>query len=151
MLKALIESIQQNFEQESDVSLSRDDAIRKSTAALLVEISRSDHEIQPEELLKIREILIKKFELDEVSCQALLDESQDHVEDSVSLHEFTRLLNDHLSREERTSILGNLWQVAFADGVLDKHEEYTIRKIADLLYVSQKDFIQTKLKVSRNS
>lgn len=148
MLKALIESLQQGFEQNTDSGVDRDEAIRKATAALLIEISRSDHDIQAEEEHKIREILKSEFDLDESSCEALMEQSHSEVEASVSLHEFTSLLNEYLSRSERSAIVEKLWQVAFADGVLDKHEEYTVRKIAELLYVSQKDFIQTKLKVS---
>ena len=37
--------------------------------------------------------------------------------------------------------------LAYADAVLDKYEEYTIRKIAELIYVSHGDFIQAKMAV----
>ena len=39
-----------------------------------------------------------------------------------------------------------LWDVTFTDGVVDKYEDYTIRKIAELLYVKHKDFIKSKLR-----
>ena len=42
-------------------------------------------------------------------------------------------------------LINNLWAIAFADKHLDKYEEYLIRKISDLLYVSHSDFIQQKL------
>ena len=41
-----------------------------------------------------------------------------------------------------------LWRVTCADGRVDKHEEYLVRKIADLLYVSHRDYIRMKLKVT---
>ena len=63
-------------------------------------------------------------------------------------NEFTRLLNDNLSRSERINIIENLWRVAYADSVLDKYEEYYIRKVADLLYVAHSDYIKTKLKAA---
>ncbi len=66
----------------------------------------------------------------------------------MSLYEFTRLLNEQLSREERIRIVEMLWRVAFVDSVIDKYEEYYIRKIADLLYVSHRDYIKAKHRVS---
>jgi uncharacterized tellurite resistance protein B-like protein len=122
----------------------REHTLQLATAALLLEISRSDADIQKEELELIRQRLRDRFDLDDSEMDALLDQAESSVDTSVSLHEFTRVVNDHLSRQERVHIVELLWQVAFADGVLDKHEEFYVRKIADLLYVSQKDFIQTK-------
>jgi uncharacterized tellurite resistance protein B-like protein len=40
-----------------------------------------------------------------------------------------------------------LWQVALADERLDKHEDYTVRKIADLLYVTHSDLIRIRNRV----
>ena len=40
-----------------------------------------------------------------------------------------------------------MWQVAYADGHLDHYEEHLIRRVADLLYVEHRDFIQAKLAV----
>ena len=67
------------------------------------------------------------------------------VEESVSFFEFTSLINDSCSRKEKYDLLVILWKVAYADGQLDKYEEYYIRKIKDLLYLSQSDFIKAKL------
>jgi uncharacterized tellurite resistance protein B-like protein len=37
-----------------------------------------------------------------------------------------------------------LWQVAFADGRLDAHEQHFMRKIADLLYIPHADYVAAK-------
>ena len=37
-----------------------------------------------------------------------------------------------------------LWKIAYADGELAAIEEHIIRKIADLLYLRQSEYIQTK-------
>lgn len=118
--------------------------IHLATAALLIEISRSDSSIQDEELQLIDRTIQSEFNLNADEAAELYKLANNKVEESVSLYEFTRILNDHLSREERTHIVKLLWRVAFADSVLDKYEEYYVRKIADLLYVSQQDYIKTK-------
>ena len=56
-------------------------------------------------------------------------------------------MHRHLDREEKVRVLEYLWQIAYADNVLDKYEEHAIRKVADLLYLSHADFITAKQRV----
>ena len=37
-----------------------------------------------------------------------------------------------------------MWQIAYADGELDKYEEYIIRRVSELIYVAHNDFIRAK-------
>jgi len=37
--------------------------------------------------------------------------------------------------------------VAYADGILDKHEEHIVRRIADLIHLRHSDFIRSKLAI----
>jgi uncharacterized tellurite resistance protein B-like protein len=53
------------------------------------------------------------------------------------VYEFTQLLHEHLGEEEKARIIALLWQIAFADGRLDKYEDSLVLKISDLLYVSR--------------
>ena len=55
----------------------------------------------------------------------------------VSLYEFTQILHKHLNEAEKARIISMLWQVAYADGQLDKYEDSLVLKISDLLYVSR--------------
>ncbi len=147
MLGSLKEFFLLQFVQEETDSKNNsktEHLINLSTAALLIEISRSDSAIQEEELQLINRTIQTEFGITEDEAAELFHQADDKVEKSVSLYEFTRILNDHLSREQRTHIVELLWRVAFADSVLDKYEEYYVRKIADLLYVSQQDYIKTK-------
>ena len=130
-------------EPESDPDR-RDNEIKIATAALMIEVGLADSHIQKEERQLIEQTIQNTFDLKEEDAQELITIAENEIDHSVSLHEFTRLLNEKLSREERDRIVEMLWHVAFADNVLDKYEEYYIRKIADLLYVSHKDFIKAK-------
>ncbi|MGH8513321.1 MAG: TerB family tellurite resistance protein, partial [Gammaproteobacteria bacterium] len=89
----------------------------------------------------------KSFGLDELEARELVQLADRAADQAVSLTEFTRLLNQNLTQEDRVSIVQSLWQVANADTDIDKYEEYYVRKIADLLYVSHSDFIRMKLRV----
>jgi uncharacterized tellurite resistance protein B-like protein len=63
----------------------------------------------------------------------------------ISLYEWTSIINETYEYKLRVDVIKSLWDVAYADGRIDKYEDYTIRKIADLLYVKHTDFIRTKL------
>jgi uncharacterized tellurite resistance protein B-like protein len=67
----------------------------------------------------------------------LVNSADDKAEDLTSLHDFTQLLHNHLDDNEKARIIGLLWQVAYADGRLDKYEDSLVLKISDLLHVSR--------------
>ncbi len=122
--------------------------IELAAAVLMFEISRADSSIDNEERKVIDNALVNHFHLTTTEANELMSLAEKEVDHTISLHDFTRSINDELSREDRVKIVELLWKVAFADGVLDKYEEYFIRKIADLLYVSHKDYIQSKHRAS---
>lgn len=124
--------------------------IEFAAAILMMEISRADSDVDPGERMVMESAMVRHFQLTDEQSAELLALAEEEVDHSVSLYEFTRVLNDRLTREERVKIIESLWHVAFADAVLDKYEEYYIRKIADLLYVSHKDYIRTKHRASNN-
>ena len=72
------------------------------------------------------------------------------VKEANDFYQFTRLINDHYEYVDKCKLIQSLWKLAYADAVLDKYEEYTIRKIAELIYVSHGDFIQAKMAVKNN-
>lgn len=123
-------------------------SVELAAAVLMVEISMADSTVQQEERSVIENALKNNFNLTEEYALTLIELAEKEVDHSVSLYEFTSFLNDALSNEERAGIVELLWQVAFADAVLDKYEEYYVRKISDLLYVPHRDFIKAKLKAS---
>ncbi len=144
MLNKLIQLLSDNSDnQASDID--REKLIQLSTAALLVEISLADSEIGNEEIDTMMSIIESEFDFSSEEASQLLNEAKNRVENSVSLYEFTNLLKDELSLTERSNIIEQLWKVAYADAVLDKYEEYYVRKIADLLYVPQTNYIKAKL------
>jgi len=120
-----------------------------AAAVLMLEIGLADSDIQDEELEIIRGKLQTSFHLGEEESEELVSLAIKEVDHAISLHDFTQIILKSMSVEERSRIIELLWQVAFADAVLDKYEEYYIRKIADLLYVPHSSFIKAKHRASR--
>lgn len=120
--------------------------LHMAAAALLLEVGRADFNVQDEELKAIAAALKRRFEFSDEETSALLESALEQNQETVSLHPFVRLINDHFSAAQKRHIIEDMWRVAYADRELDKYEEAQIRKIAELLYVPHKDFIRAKLR-----
>ena len=118
-----------------------------AAAILLIEVSRADFEISADEQKVINEILVEQFSLLKSEADKVLQYALRKHDEYTSAHPFIRLVNEELDAQSKLDLLKGLWTVAYADGVLDKYEEYHIRKIADWLYLSHSDFIRVKHQV----
>ena len=120
------------------------DALPLAVAALLFEISKADHEVHPEERKAIADAVCRACGLTHGDVTELLESADEVVEEAVSLYDFTTVVNEHFDRNKKVELLEMLWRIARADGRIDHYEEYYIRKIADLLHLSHRDFIRIK-------
>ena len=121
--------------------------LQLAAAALLVDVARSDYRRAPQEQQALRDALKKRFGLDAAAVDSLLQRAETESQHAVGVYPFTTLVNEQCDEAEKVDLVRQLWQVAAADGDIDKYEDHLIRKIADLLYVSHSQFIRTKLEV----
>ena len=145
MIKSLKSYFEDFLQESSNESTPNQNTIELATAVLMIEISLADENTSDIEYKTIKRVLLEKFSLDKVKINELISLAENEVDHLVSLHEFSEIINNQISKSEKTSIIENLWQVAYADAYVHKYEEYYIRKIADLLHVSHSDYIKTKL------
>ena len=117
----------------------------KACIALLLETSMADDILDESELMTLKRTLQKDFQINEDEIDELIDLSKENVEDSTSLYEFTRDINDNFDANERVKLIESMWKIAYADGNVDKYEEHIIRKVSNLIYVAHSDFIKAKL------
>ncbi len=151
----MLNNLKQFFEQYVEPGFGAEDpdavdhSIRLSTAVMLVEVARSDFEFDHSERDMIADVLQRTQLVSVSEAQDLLRLAEVEVDAAVSLYDFIKVLNSNLTQEQKRSIIELLWEVAFADGRLDKYEDHSIRRLADLLHVPHKHFIQAKLKVQQ--
>ena len=119
--------------------------MRLAAAALLIETARADFTQDASEEAALRQLLSSSLELEPAAVQELLQAASAQLDESTSLYEFTRVINDCYSAEQKRELIGAMWRVAYADGDLDKYEEYLIRQVAELTYVPHGDYIRAKL------
>ena len=122
----------------------RQHALEIATAALLLEMMRMDSAGTPEETATVTSVLRTRFGLTAKELDTLLRFATEEARQAADYYQFTSLINRHFSAEQKIGVIENLWQVAFADGRLDAHENHFMRKIADLLYISHADYVAAK-------
>lgn len=133
-------------------SASSESSIRKyqiASAALLIEIAKADGNFSDDEKKRIIELMKNEFELDEKLVSELFELSEEKVKESISVYEFSSVINESFAREEKIELMKNLWRVIYEDGKLDSHEDRLIKIIGSTLNLEHKDVIGTKLFVKQ--
>ena len=147
MLKALNELFDRAFAVKGQEPENREHALRIATALLLIEVARADFEDDLAEGAAIVAELKEFFALEEGDAKLLVDEARRQADHAVSLQSFTRRLVEELTEAEKHRVVEMLWRVALADRRLDKHEDYVVRQVAELLYVPQRDLIRIRNRI----
>lgn len=126
---------------------SEEHRLHLATAALLIEMTRVDEHIKPEEQATLAAGIRSTFDLTEKETDELISLAEQEAHDATCYHAFTSLINDGFSREQKIRVVEMLWEIAYADQELDMYEEHLVRKLSELLYVSHSDFIAAKLRI----
>ena len=137
------------FKTEDSEAESKDNSIQKSICSLMIEVAYADNQLDESELKAIANSL-SKLDIQQEEIREIVDETLAKSKESISFYEHTRILNDQLDYDQKKDVLNSVWSIAFADGQMNKHEEHLIRRIADLLYLNHKDFINSKLDHKNN-
>jgi len=130
--KAPVSQQERNFEIELTGSI------------LAYEIARADGEISQEELTvlmsEIKKIAIKVGK----SPEDIFNILKEFSDQSVSFHEFIEDINKEFSKDEKLSLIDFLWRIAYADSILETHEERLVRRIADLIHIKDIEVLKIK-------
>jgi uncharacterized tellurite resistance protein B-like protein len=125
------------------------DQLQIAVAALLVHAARMDDTFDAAERQTIERLLAARFTLAPEAVQRLLAAAERRAEDSSQLYPFIRLAVERLDEQGRIRLIEMMWEVAYADGVLDPDEDALLRRVAGLLYVSDQDRGEARKRVLR--
>jgi uncharacterized tellurite resistance protein B-like protein len=141
----LVKAFKALFADEKDGSDQLEEhSLELAAAALLYEVARADFTQDAEEEARLSTALQSAFALTEEELERIQSVASDKVDESTSLYDFTRVLNDSAAPEEKVKVIELMWDVAYADGEISKYEEHLIRRVAELIYVSHSDFVRMK-------
>jgi uncharacterized tellurite resistance protein B-like protein len=130
-------------------SIGKPDQLQVAVAALMIHAATMDDTFDASERIAIERLLGERFALDPDAVKSLLATAERRAEDSTQLYPFTRIAIERLNAQERVKVVEMLWEVAYADGVLDPDEDALLRRVAGLLYVSDYDRGEARKRVLR--
>jgi len=124
---------------EAPAAEQKADELELAVAALLIEAARMDDDFDDAERATIERLLAERFDLAPDDVRALVAAAEQKVQNTAQYFPFTREITKRLSMEQRVGIIEMLWEVAYADGVLDPHEDMLLRQIAGLIHVPDRE------------
>ncbi|MBW0146689.1 tellurite resistance TerB family protein [Marinobacter arenosus] len=115
-----------------------------AATALMVQLSRIDRDEDEREMQTIVDCAVKAHQVTREEAETILADALSHADDATSMYEFTGQINEHLDQASKQALLESIWRVAFADGRIDKYEEHLIRRMADLLHLNHREYMQAR-------
>ena len=145
IFKRFFSSNTENVQKPAGKDYERDLIV--AVGALFLEMGRIDETFTEQEMAHVLSILTDKYGLSSEDADALLDEADRELQESVDLWQFARVINDQYRIDEKEKLVERLWQIVYVDGKMDQYEHYLMNKLSKLLGLSHKQLIDAKLKV----
>jgi uncharacterized tellurite resistance protein B-like protein len=123
------------------------DRVQIATCVILLEVAKYDFELSSIEEETTKAILKHEFSIPEEAVEDLINIAEEKREESVDLWEFTNIINQNFSREEKMKMMESAWKIIYADEKLDKYEDHYIHVLAGLLRLRHEELIEAKLRV----
>jgi len=142
-LKELFDSIAPMGATQEAVP-STEHRLQLAAAVLLVEVMRSEADIDAKARNTVLSSLRTKFSLTSDEADRLVDVAESTAREASDYFAFTSRINEAFGMEQKIRMVEYMWQVAYADGTLSAHENHVMRRISDLLYIPHGAYVHAK-------
>ena len=116
-------------------------------AALLIHAAKIDENYTESEK-KLVLNFINNFAEDKTKIKVLLDEAEKFESNSNQLLNYTQIIKNS-SKEIKSEIIEQLWKILISDNTIDQFESNLMRRICGLIYFSDKDSGEIKMKLMK--
>jgi uncharacterized tellurite resistance protein B-like protein len=115
-------------------------------AALLIHAAKIDEDYTVKEKEIIKKAMIHLYEITSGEAEELIKKAENKEQESNQIVEFTKEIKKR-PMEFRHKIIEILWKIVYSDRTNDMYESNLIRRVCGLLYVSDKDSGEIKIRV----
>ncbi|MCL1075698.1 TerB family tellurite resistance protein [Shewanella dokdonensis] len=119
-------------------------SINLAAACMLLEVVYADEHLDGAEARLLPHLLEQTLGIATTDASELIDEARRNRNDATSLFQFTSVINEHFTLEQKQQLVLSMWQLAYTDGELCRYEDQIIRRCADLLYLKHSELIQLR-------
>jgi uncharacterized tellurite resistance protein B-like protein len=125
------------------------DPVAIAACALLLEIANADESFSEHERERIRRAVREDLGVPPADIEEVLRLAEEERRESVDLYQFTRLVAEKFSREQRLKLIEVIWGVVYSDGTLAAVENQLARRIAELLGFQHPEVQAVREKVAK--
>ena len=111
---------------------------------LAFEVANADNDIDVRERDLILEKIKESIDVNVLTEKEIFEVIQEESQKRVSFYDIINDINKNLNKKEKVDVLKMLWEIAYADKVLDVDEERIIRRSAEMLGIKPSIVLQTK-------
>ena len=111
---------------------------------LAFEVANADNDIDIREKDLILEKIKESIDITILTEKEIFDVIQEESQKRVSFYDIIHDINKNLDKKEKVDVLKMLWEIAYADKVLNVDEERIIRRSAEMLGIKPSIVLQTK-------
>jgi len=147
----LLQSLKNIFAGEQSLNANTENKEIDILSGLMIEAANTDGEITQEELNKISHSLINIFKEDPKVVEESLTKAFENKDNSKSLYFYTSKLNKSYSNENKIKLIEVLWEIILADNEIHDFETNLIRRLAGLLYISDVECGNAKIRASKKA
>ena len=147
----MIQSLKNIFASDQILDAEKENTEIDILSGLMIEAANTDGEVTQEELNKISHSLINVFKEDPKAVEVSLTKAFENKDNSNSLYHYTSKLNKSYSNENKIKLIEVLWEIIFADNEIHDFESNLIRRLAGLLYISDVECGNAKIRASRKA
>ncbi len=122
-----------------------------AAAVVFLEMAHIDEEFSEEEQEHIPELLKDIFQLNDSEITDIIESAKDEIDQSLDLWQFTNIINQNFSNEQKQEIIYAVWRLVYIDGNLDEHENYLMHKLSKLFNLPHSSLIDGKMRALRES
>lgn len=126
------------------------DPISIAACALLLEIAHADATFGEEERERIARHAREDLGVGEAEVREVMHLAEEARRESVDLYQFTKLVTEGFTREQRIRLIEAIWGVVYSDGVLSAVEGQIARRIAELLGFQHPEVQAARERVAAN-
>lgn len=145
-LKSLLDLPQKGHERLTELKPEP----RVAVCAILLEVARSDGDFAPSERETIVALLRQAYSLSLDEVEELIELTETERKRHPDLWAFANAIGRAYTPEEKLELLVMVWQVVFADQVLDAHEDMFVRQLQPMLAVNHSVVMEAK-KIARQN
>ena len=111
---------------------------------LAFEVANADDAIDSREKEIILDRIRSSLDLSILTEKEIFEVIKEESDKKVSFYDLIHEMNMNLSKDEKIDVLKMLWEVAYADQILDVGEEKIIRRSAEMLGIKPSIVLKTK-------